>query len=269
MNFDDKTYDKIKAYLDNKMTNEERINFELEIENNEDLNNTISVLKTMPSIYNDDDWALYDGDLSALKETANLFKGKDIEHFSKQVRTAESNYNTNSTRKRRGLIKYISSIAAAVLILFSGYYFLTNKTSNLELYNDYYTVGDLPSFTTQSSTTNTLAKAENLFKTEQYAKALEQFKIAESALDSTLNPNLELYIALSHLELEQYDLAHKRLDILLKSKTIDAHKGYWFKTLTYLKQDNKAKAIETLELLLEKDTNFNYNKAKELLNELN
>ncbi len=268
MNLNDKTYEKIRVYLDNEMTNEERVNFELEIENNEDLKNTVSVLKTMPSIYNDEDWALYDGDLNALKETANLFKGENIEHFSKQIRTAQSNYNINSNRKSRGFIKYISSIAAAVLILFSGYYFLTDKTSNLELYNDYYNVGDLPSFTTQSSTINILANAENLFKTEQYAKALEQFKIAKSTQDNTLNPNLELYIALCHLKLEQYNLAHKRLDALLQSNTLDAHKGYWFKSLTYLKQDNKAKAIETLKLLLKKDTNFNYDKAKKLLNEL-
>lgn len=269
MNFDDKTYNKIKAYLDDEMTNKERVNFELEIDNNEDLKNTISVLKTMPSIYNEEDWALYDGDLNTLKETANLFKGEDIEHFSKQVRTVESNYNTKNTRKRRGFIKYISSIAAAALILFSGYYFLNDNTSNLDLYNDYYNLGDLPSFTTQSNTINILAEAENLFKTKQYAKALEQFKIAESALDSTLNPNLELYIALCYLKLEQYDLAHKRLDVLLKSNTLDAHKSYWFKALTYLKQDNKARAIETLKVLLKKKTNFNYNKAKALLNELN
>lgn len=262
MNLDDK----IIAYLEDTMTDEERARFELDIKADPDLKQSIFIIKTMNTVYSDTDWALYNGDNNTLKNTSELFKGDAIESFSKHAKIAASNYKS-ATQKRR-FIKYISSVAAAVIILFSGYYFLNNDATSITLYNNYYSTEDLPSFTTQSNTANVLAKAENLFKTKQYKKALEQFKLAERSLDNTLNPNLLLYIAVCYLELEQYQLAQERLNLLLKSNSLDAHKAYWFKALTYLKQDNRVKAIETLELLIEDKNNFNYLKAKKLLNEL-
>jgi len=266
MSIDNNIYDKIKAYLGNEMTNEDRTNFELEIKYNPDLKDTISIFKTMAPIYSETDWALYDGELKHLKETSNLFKGEAIEAFSKQIKNASNNYNAK--KKKSTFIKYISSLAAAIVILFSGYHFLNTETTSLELYNNYYTIKDLPSFTTKNDTLNTLVEAETFYIAKQYKKALNKFKLSESYMDSKLNPNLTLYIAICYIELNEYNLALERLNVLLKSDSLDAHKAYWFMALSYLKQNNKTKVIETLELLIKDENNFNFLKAKKLLNEL-
>lgn len=268
MNLDSETQKKIKAYLDDEMTDIERDNFEDAIKNNEHLADTISILKTMDNVYNDNDWALYDGEVSKLKAASKLFTGDDISSFSKNVKDAESRYYINDKKGIRYLIKYVSSFAAAVCLLFLGYYFLGKEPSSLELYNDYYNQRDLPSFTTKSETANILSKAENLFKTRHYNEALEMFISVENKQYSAVTPNLTLYIAACHLELSQYNSVHERLDALLKSNTLDSHKAYWFKALTYLKEENKIKAIETLNLLVKNEKHFNYDKAKALLKAL-
>ncbi len=268
MNLDSDIQKKIKAYLDDEMTDIERKDFEGIIENNEHLAETISILKTMDTVYDDNDWSLYDGEISKLKATSNLFKGEDITSFSQKVKAAESHYYGNDKKGVRHYIKYVSSFAAAVCLLFIGYYFLGKEQSSLELYNEYYNERDLPSFTTKGETINTLSKAENLFKTQHYKEALEMFTLAYNTQYSTLNPNLTLYMAVCHLELNQYDSAHEKLDSLLQTKVLDSHKAYWFKTLTYLKEDNKTKAMETLELLTKNEKHFNYDKAKALMKAL-
>ncbi|WP_299889473.1 hypothetical protein [uncultured Lacinutrix sp.] len=269
MNLDDNISKRIRAYLDNEMSSIERLNFEKELSNNQELMDTVSILKKMDTVYSDTDWDLYSGNLSDLKETSNLFKGEDITAFSNQVKTAESNYYQPDRKKFKSFIKYASSIAAAVLILFSGYYFLNKAPTSLDLYNDYYNLKDLPSFTTKSNTENSLSKAENLFKTKHYKEALEMFIAIESKNKNTYNPNLNLYIAICYLELNHYDLALKKLDVLLQSNTLDFHKAYWFKSLTYLKEGNKSQAREVLQLLVKDEKHFNYKNAKELLKKLN
>ena len=54
-------------------------------------------------------------------------------------------------------------------------------------------------------------------------------------------------------------------DKVLQSQTLDSHKAYWFKALSYLKQGDTAQAIATLETLVENKGNFNYDKAQKLL----
>jgi len=266
MNLDsDDIQKKIKAYLDDEMTSIDRDNFEDAIKKNKHLADTISILKTMDKVYSDNEWALYDGEISELKATSKLFIGDDISNFSKNVKNVESRHHANNKKGIRYFIKYASSIAAAICLLFLGYYFLGKEPSSLELYNDYYNKRDLPSFTTKSETADILSKAENLFKTQRYEEALEMFISVENMTHSTVNPNLILYIAACHLELNQYDSTYERLDSLLKSNTLDAHKAYWFKTLTYLKEGDKTKAMETLELLTKDEKHFNYDKAKTLL----
>lgn len=269
MNLEDSnTHKTIKAYLDNEMDATERKNFEKELLINTELAETVSVLQKMNTVYNDNDWDFYNNEISELEEVNKLFTNKEITHFSKQVKQAETNYKKNTPKKLNYFIKRTASIAAASLILFSGYYFFIKKTSNTTLYNDYYNIKDLPSFTTKSETANTLSQAENLFKSQEYSKALKLFKDIEKKQYSTINPNLTLYIAICYLELEEYQLAHNKLNDLLKSNTIDHHKAYWFKALVYLKQDNKEQAIKSLENLIKNEKHFNYEKAQELLKSL-
>ena len=70
------------------------------------------------------------------------------------------------------------------------------------------------------------------------------------------------------MELNQFQEAEKTLNSLISSNLIDAEKGYWFKSLLYLKSNQIEKVKATLSLII-KNSYFNNKKARELLESLN
>ena len=267
MKLNDTTYNSIKKYLDNKMTSDELLAFEKEITINKDLKDTIDILKKMDIVYSDEQWQLYDGDIDKLKEANTLFLEKDVDDFSKKIRASQEQFKANSSSTSISFSKYIAAIAAVFLILLGTNHFFNSKTSSSSLYNEYYSMDDLPSFTVKSSTTTKLEKAEYLFKSKKYEEALQLLNLVQNS-ENKFNPSLTLYLALTNAQLANYQKSLDYLDTLLQSNTLDSHKAYWFKALIYLKQNNKEKAIKTLKILTQNKENFNYNKAVSLLEEL-
>ena len=100
-----------------------------------------------------------------------------------------------------------------------------------------------------------------------YKKA-EQLFSEHINKQSNFNPNVVLYLGVSNLELNNYDKALLNFEKLIQSNSIDKSKGYWYKTLTYLKMDDRNLAIKELKIIVENPSNYNYNKAKELLEKL-
>ncbi len=84
----------------------------------------------------------------------------------------------------------------------------------------------------------------------------------------TIQPNLLLYLGVSQLELSQYQDALSTFSILEKSNAIDFHKAFWYKSLVYLKQENKEKAIVELQKIKENPNYFNHSEAKKILRKI-
>ena len=133
-----------------------------------------------------------------------------------------------------------------------------------ELYVAYNDVSDLPSLTTKGDDQGDLAEGERLFSEEKYAEVISLFD--QSAYRQ--NPQVLEYLGLSYLELDRYDKALATFDELLSSNTLDSNKGYWYKTMTYLKQGNRKKTIENLQIIKEHPTYYKFNSADALLEEL-
>jgi tetratricopeptide (TPR) repeat protein len=70
------------------------------------------------------------------------------------------------------------------------------------------------------------------------------------------------------LELENYREAIQTFDKLRNSNTLDNHKAYWYTALVYLKQNNAENAKKVLQTLVQDTSNYNYEKAIELLKKL-
>ncbi|WP_299272386.1 M48 family metallopeptidase [uncultured Psychroserpens sp.] len=258
--------DRIMKYLDGLMTAKEIADFEQDREDNAELDDMVSILENMNVIYDDSNWPMLGSDTEKLKEARLLFSNDDVQSFSKKVKSSETKFKNKAPKTIKKPLKFVSSIAAVLLLALCINYFFNSNTSANELFNEYYSTQDLPSFATKSSNINTLIEAETLFKEEKYTEALQLF---DAITDDSGNPNILIYKAVSNLNLQQYDTALKHLDKLEKSNAIDFHKAYWFKALLHLKQDEKDKAIFNLKILTKNEGYFNHEKAIRLLNALN
>ncbi|WP_397364325.1 tetratricopeptide repeat protein [Olleya sp. R77988] len=268
MELDNNAYKQIYNYLNNEMTNEELLTFENKLLNDIELKDTVTILKKMEVIYSPDDWLLFNKDSNKLKEAVTLFRNNDINIFSEKVRKSEIEFKKkhNQSKSLKRILIYASSIAAIGLIFFSGYLFKEQKSTQ-DLYSSYYTTNDLPSFSLKNDEINQLANAENLFKAKKYDQAISLFESIEENSQNQ-NPSLKLYLALTNSELKRYDQALEYLEELEHSNTLDQHKSYWFRALIYLKQGNRDKAILALKLIAQNKNYFNYQKAINLLEEL-
>lgn len=258
---------KITAYLEGNMSVKETEAFEKECQQNQELQDMVTILKDMDTVYDDNNW-LTSTDTEKIKDTSQLFRTEGVKTFSENVKAAQHRYKNNSSNKVKQFTKYFASTAAvALLALFANYYFFTTNYSAEELYNNYYSTQDLPSFIIQSSNTNAKVEAETLFKQKKYTAALKAFNTINKSSES-INPSVILYTAVCYLELNDYDNAIRALKQLKESNTLDFHKAYWFETLVYLKQNKTADAKKTLEIISKNNSYYNHYKAIELLKKL-
>lgn len=267
MKINDNTYLEVYSYLNNDLSGDELLLFEKKLSNDNELQETVSVLKKMEIIYSPEDWLIFDGDKSKLKEAVSKFRNEDVRAFSKKIRDSEAQYKQKPKYSIKRIVLYASSIAAIGIFMLSGYFF-NNKESSQDLYEHYYKVDDLPSFISKNDRLNTLTEAEVLFKEKKYSKALTLFKSIKNDEISIVQPKLLIYLALTEAEHNNYNVAINYLTELEKSDAIDNHKAYWFKTMLYLKQDDKEKAIFFLKLTTQNEYYFNYEKAISLLKTL-
>ena len=263
MKFNEQTNQLIEAYLTDTLNEEQSRLFENEINQNKDLAELVSIYKNMKGFYDEDSWSSAQKDNKALIETKKQFKTQSFLNFKENLES----YNIKKNKKKR-IPRYIYSSAAVILLLFSLSYFIISDTnSSSQLFSKYYDVSDLPSFTVQDYDKSALAKAEYLYNTNKFEDALAAFNVIESEQDE-FTPNLYVYLGLCHMQLGNFEEALIKLDTLLQSDTLDNHKALWYKCLVYLKQDKSDKALEVLNIILEKSTNFNYEKAKSLIDDM-
>lgn len=269
MNFDDQTYEQIASYLNNQMDEAEKAIFESQLENNAELASFVDTFSTLDSVYNENKWTVKsNATIDEVKALAQEFRSDDVTDLSKKIRAIQQNTNLEKPTKSRKTYFYYISSAVAVAAVFTLFYFsfMQSLTAN-DAFEQYHDWNTLPSFQTKSASVDNLAKASALFKEEKYQEALAIFKAYEKE-NNTYNPQIQLYIGVSQLELENYSEAIQTFNQLKNSNTIDAHKAYWYTALAYLKQNDSENAKKVLNSLVQSSTNYNYEKAKKLLKNL-
>jgi tetratricopeptide (TPR) repeat protein len=266
MSFDDQAYEQIASYLNNQMVKAEKATFEVQLTNDAKLASFVDTFSTLEGVYNEDKWTVKsNATLEEVKELANEFRTKDVLDLSKKIRAIQENTNQErATRSRKSYFYYISSAVAIAAVCTLFYFSFKQSITATDAFEQYHDWTSLPSFQTKSASENNLAKASALFQEEKYQEALAIF----TKESDTYNPQIQLYIGISQLELENYHEAIQTFDKLLNSNTVDNHKAYWYTSLTYLKQNDAEKAKKVLNTLIENPTNYNYEKARKLLKKL-
>ncbi len=265
MNENELEHDIIERYLRKEMTPEEQTLFEKNIEEDPNLKEQIALYIALYSVPENDDWFEFKGDSNIVKKEASLFRSQETLAFSGRLKKFRDTTNPKQKKKIFN-IQLLSTVAAVIIIAI--FIFYPKNYDPSSLFEEYHNWDELPSYVSKGdSNSDTHKELELLFRAKEYQNIITQ----SSTLDASvyeLDQQAILFVGVAHIELNQYEKALKIFDSLLQSNSIDAHKGHWYKALTFLKQENKGKAIEVLEIISNNPTYYKHDEAKELLKKL-
>tara|TARA_R110002051_G_scaffold324414_1_gene421528 strand:+ start:4116 stop:4913 length:798 start_codon:yes stop_codon:yes gene_type:complete len=216
---------------------------------------------------NENSWSFVEKpDKTELEEYKKLFKSKEIKNIKNSIKKA----NTNFKKKKHFQIKkwHIFSSVAMIAMLISLSILLPGKESNQEIYANYINKSELPSIVNRGNENDfkELYKGQSLFEKKEYLKSAIIF--SKELKNTSNSANVYIYLSVSQIELNQFQEAEKTLDLLINSNLIDAEKGYWFKSLLYLKSNQIEKTKKTLSFIIE-NSHYKKKEAKLLLEEIN
>lgn len=269
MSFDDSLYEQIASYVNNQMNEAEKTAFEALLKNDDELASFVQTCTSLESVYNEDTWNVQsNASIDEVKALANQFRADDVVALSKNIRDIQRQGNQSQTTKSKKSYFYFISSAVAIAAVMTLFYFtfMQSITAN-EAFEQYHNWDNLPSLVEKSNSEDNYAKAQELFQQKKYKEALAIFKQNEQE-STTYDPKVQQYIGVCYIELENYHEAIQTFDVLRTSNTLDSHKAYWYTSLTYLKQNNAETAKKMLNTLVQDSSNYNYEKAKELLKKL-
>ena len=257
---------KIDAYVEGKLNPEEVRLFENEIKLNSELKEEISLSKEILNYLSnskEDDLEIPDNEYhQKLRSFFNSDEAKTLENTLLKVR---QEYH----KKRKPNRKNYRAIAAVlILLIVSTIGYLTfNRTSKETLFDQYYSNKDLPSTIQRNNEQTDFTKGVIKFEQKEYANALVYFEKYKSQTKK-YNTALLLYTGVTNMQLGEYEAALTDFDSVISSGSIDYSKGLWFKALTYIKVKDIENAKITLNVVLEKQSNFKFKEAQELLPKL-
>ncbi|WP_299135143.1 tetratricopeptide repeat protein [uncultured Tenacibaculum sp.] len=259
----------IERYFKGELSEIETKAFKDRLKTDEDFKIKVDFEKELFDSYNEELWNFSIDESDEVDELEAFFKGAEAKSFEKTIKEGSDAFKNKKKGKIRPL--FFISVAASIALLVGVFRFFNNGSPNSnygDLYNEYVTQTTLPTFVNRgdNDTEVNLIEAEKSFKNKDYKKALVIF--GKSLLQDKNNSAVYMYKAISYIELKDYISAEKILDSLINSDLIDAQKGYWFKSLSLVKQNKLSEAKELLHLIIDK-AYYNKEKAQELLEQLN
>lgn len=253
----------IDDYLKGLLSDDEVQSFLARVNNDSEFKEKFELEHQLFEALNEDSWNFQKNANQEIEDYKSILQGDDLQTLKKVLNSANSDFNAQS--KVRNL-KPFYYLAAASIVLFLGFQlFLNQNVSNQDLYNDFVGLNDLPSFVSRSDSESQLIEAQKLFEDKNYSEALNVFRTLED--DIAQNANVFIYKGISEMQLGEFKAAEQTFDELIESNLLDANKGYWYKALLNLKQDRIEACKDILGRIISEKL-YNFNKAKELLKEL-
>ncbi|WP_299314493.1 tetratricopeptide repeat protein [uncultured Aquimarina sp.] len=266
-NHDSTYHDQIDAYLRDELSAEDRTLFEQLLQNDPELLKEFKIHEELFAQMDESAWIndSFTPDIEEVKEVENYFRSAEAKELEDTIAKVQTNYQKNNTSFLKNRL-FFSILAAASVAIFVVLYTVSSSNSSQDLYAEFNQWKDLPSLTSRSDESQ-LAKGQQLFEQKKYDESYILFKEYIKGKNKLL-PSVLIYSGLSALELDKYTEAISYFDQIINSNTIDQSKGYWYKALVYLKQDQKDAAVKVLEIILKDKQNYNFNKAHNLLKKL-
>lgn len=235
-------YITFENYLTNEMTLEEKTTFENQLYNDE-------IFKKQFELY---------------KETTQFLNVKfsnETSEFKENLKSISANHFANSSQKKTKVISLQSKwfAIAAMLVVFIGIWYL-NSSANPS-YSDYNTHNEAH-FVERSEGNPNLKMAQDYFNSKDYQKASETF----SKIENVTNPEIQLYYAISLIEMDDYLKAKILLENISQGNSVFKDDAIWYLALSSLKQKKYDESKKYLRKISEDSEK--YSEAQKLLNDL-
>lgn len=245
MGVEEKKYHQIEKYLAGELYGKELQDFEIEMQENNLLNNEITLHQ----------------------EIAESVNEQDVMDFRKQVKDVLKYERLG----KKSVIKFswihIGIAAAIVFVIFIGtYYYSIDKSPSDQLYQSYYApYENLVSGRSEESSEEHITLAMMYYDRQEYNKVIENL----NRIDTNEKPLLQLYLGISYLNISEVEKAHVIFENIINRNQVFSTEAYWYDALTYLKEGDTQNTIATLEKIIAIDEDSNHaQKAMEIVNEL-
>jgi len=256
--------EQIEAYLSGELSGDALASFEALLSGNEALREEVVLARQINLMAKNEFDREQLPQNEYTQELRTFLKSDRAQELKNALKNAEQSYQQQSNPPKSRRKFYIAAIL--VLLLGATFFFqMFKQPSSEKMYANYFSLEDMPSLTQRDDGESSLKLALSAFKTKDYSAANNNFKEYLS-LNANADPRIYLYTGISLLEMDQFENALLEFDKLIDSESLDRSKGYWFKALAYLKVGNNTKAKEVLSEL--QSTDFNFNKAQQLLEDL-
>lgn len=240
----DKEIERVNEYLSGKMSPEERINFEKELLQNDQL---VNILETQSQIHK----AILLSQRSKMKE---------------ELRALHKDLHKKKEKKPNNYL-WIFALAFIILSTFAWYFLSNTKISNEELFADNYQAFESRTNLRGGSANPTLKEAKLLYTSKKFEEATQIFEGLLKENDS--NNEMKLMLGISYLESQKYNKAQDILSGIIAAKDpFYSDHAHWYKSLIFLKQDEKENAKNQLKILTKDPNADHYESAIEILKTL-
>lgn len=264
----EKYHDQIDAYFRGEFSEQQKISFKKLLNEDSELLQEFLIHKGLYAQFNKEDRieCFFSTNNKELKDIERYYQSDEVHNLKNTINWARVTYRQTEKQKSPNRNLMISLAAAASIVLFIVFYSLNSQNTTQELYAKHSNWENLPSLTSRGED-NDLSMGQLFFEEHKYEQSYDIFKTFKKT-KKEVYPSVLIYLGISSLELNKHDEAIFYFDQLINSETIDQSKGYWYKTLIYLKLGRKDDAIQVLEVLITNENNYNHQEASKLLKKL-
>ena len=259
---------KTERFLNGELTPEELLAFEQEQTDNPELKEYVTLSLELQQALSEEDWFSHKNTSAHYTTVKKWYQEEDVLDFKEKIK---QHADTAFAPKKNIFTfrKYWLPIAAAFVAIFITIIYQFTAQPNLsQLYAEYGTWNDTPSFIVQDENAASVkAQIELLYKDKKYKACITT---AESFLvtSNTDRTNVMIYKGFALVKLDEYSKALNTFKTISESNAMDASKGLWYMALIYLKTEDTENLQKILKRITASKTNYKYKEALELLNAL-
>ncbi len=185
---------------------------------------------------------------------------------AEQLRSEIGEWEKEITKQKNIFrLRPVLSIAASLLILVAASIAIfVSPNVNDDLFHTYYQpYPDL--ITSRGTSSGLLTRGMEAYNAQNYQNAVRD--LTDYVRQSTADPGANLYLALSHLELNHFDQARKNLTHLL-DQSLYGQQAQWYILLSHLAQDQRKDALTSARAIASDSGHYKSVEAQEILQQL-
>lgn len=252
----------IQKYLDNLLSENDEKLFNSLLKDDLEFRKKVKLEISLKNTLDEKSWSFIENsDSSLVREYQSLYQQTENKQLKDIIISVQEDYK-NSFRPKKRRFAYYS--IAVIAILICTILLFPSRPSNQELYSKYLDETELLSLVNRNDTNETFSKSQIAFDREDYEMVIRTLLPEINDLNSS---NAYLYLAISQTKVGKEKDAENTLNNLISSDLLDAQKGYWYKSLLFLKLNRIEDVKKELKLIIEKNY-FKSQEAQELLNKL-